>query len=189
MALMESVCPVFSIAFTDECKFASIQLAEHIPVGALSLLPGDVRDLRRALLGSDLQAFLSYVMILLGIKLFLRSDELLTLCMNQFDNRLYIVNDDEVRGIALYIKGKSDRRKQYLYIWADENCPEFCPLRHLLVYVAVSGNTSGYLFPFLQEVNYRGHTHRLSTSTHSGTNVYVVWLPATVSPSRAILWY
>jgi hypothetical protein len=146
--LLETGSPVNSIQFTDECKFASIQLIEHIPVGALCLLPGDIRDLRRALLGADLQGYQVYVMILLGIKLFLRSSELLNLRMEQFEKKLYIVNDEEVRAIALYVKGKSDRQKKYLYIWADEYCPEFCPLRHLLVYLALTGIRTGLLFPY-----------------------------------------
>jgi hypothetical protein len=148
--LLESGCPVHSVQFSDECKFASIKLAEHVPVGALCLLPGDIRDLRRALVGSDLQAYQIYVMVLLGIKLFLRSSELLALRMEQFEQKLYIVNQDNVRAIALYVKGKSDKTKKYLYVWEDEYCPEFCPLRHLLVYLALTGIKTGLLFPYFK---------------------------------------
>jgi hypothetical protein len=150
--LLESGCPVNSVPFTDECKLASIRMMEHIPVGALCLLPGDIRDLRRALLGSDLQSYQVYVMILLGVKLFLRSSELLSLRMEQFEQKLYIVNEEEVRAVALYIQGKSDRQKKYLYIWADECCPEFCPLRHLLVYLSLTGIRTGLLFPYFNKI-------------------------------------
>jgi hypothetical protein len=37
--------------------------------------------------------------------------------------------------------------KKGLGIYLDELCPEFCPLRHLLVYLAATKLQKGYLFP------------------------------------------
>jgi integrase len=123
----------------------------HRVRGCTVLLPGDLRDLREQLVGADRQGFQIYVMILLGIKLFLRASELISIRMEDFRERLYIVNDDRVRGISIAVDGKSDYGTQYLYIWEDEECPEFCPLRHLLVYVAITGITEGYLFPYFKK--------------------------------------
>jgi integrase len=123
----------------------------HRVRGCTVLLPGDLRDLGEKLVGADRQGFQIYVMILLGIKLFLRASELISIRMEDFRERLYIVNDDRVRGISIAVDGKSDYGTQYLYIWEDEECPEFCPLRHLLVYMATTGITEGYLFPYFKK--------------------------------------
>jgi hypothetical protein len=45
------------------------------------------------------------------------------------------------------ICGKSDDVPKDLIVWADKEYPEFCPIRHLLLYVKLSGLKSGYLFP------------------------------------------
>jgi hypothetical protein len=118
--LVASGCPVTSTDYKDEAFKGKVALGGHEVNGAMVLLPGDLRDLRNILVGSDLQGFQIYVMILLGIKLFLRSNELLQIKMEDFKDRLYIVNEDRVQGIAIGIKGKSDRTVQYLYIWADD---------------------------------------------------------------------
>jgi hypothetical protein len=38
-----------------------------------------------------------------------------------------------------------------LYIFMDKGCMEFSPLRHLLVYLSVTGIKIGYWFPFYVE--------------------------------------
>jgi hypothetical protein len=42
--------------------------------------------------------------------------------------------------------GKSDKELVYLYVWLDDDCPDFCALRALLVYVFLSGVKEGFLF-------------------------------------------
>jgi hypothetical protein len=76
--------------------------------------------------------------------------------MEQFDQKLSIVNAEEVRSVAVWVQGKTDRTRKYLYIWRDKQCPEFCPLRHLLVYLAITGIKTGLIFPYLK--NQQGST-------------------------------
>jgi hypothetical protein len=143
--------PTNSTIYKDEEGAARCRVEAHVVRGSMQLLPGDVRDLRDHLIGTDVKSLQIYVMILLGIKLFLRADELLSITMDQFDKTLSVVNADDVRAIGLWIKGKSDKTKKGLYIFEDEKCPEFCPLRHLLVYLSITGITTGYLFPYFKK--------------------------------------
>jgi hypothetical protein len=39
----------------------------------------------------------------------------------------------------------------YLFLWADEENPEFCPVRHLLLYLYITGISAGHLFPDLKK--------------------------------------
>jgi hypothetical protein len=43
--------------------------------------------------------------------------------------------------------GKADPAPVPLYIWADDVHPQFCPVRHFLTWIALSGITSGAFFP------------------------------------------
>ena len=45
------------------------------------------------------------------------------------------------------VKGKSDKKPAHLILWRNDEFPELCPVRHLLVYVKISGFDSGFLFP------------------------------------------
>jgi hypothetical protein len=159
--------PTNSTIYTDGEATVVRRLQGHIIRGAIQLLPGDVRDLRDVLVGTRVVDLQMYTMILLGIKLFLRSSELLSIRMEQFDTSLTVANSDEVRAIGIWIKGKSDKTKKALYVFKDEACPEFCPLRHLLVYLSVTGIKSGILFPFyLEGVISNTHTARQWSYDH-----------------------
>jgi hypothetical protein len=147
--LIEVGCATNSTEFLDEVLIAKKKMQGHVVRGAMSLLPCDIRDLRRALVGKDLQSFQIYLMVLLGIKLFLRADKLLSLRLEQFEKKAYVVDGNDVHGICLWIQGKKDVTKKYVYLWTDEQCPEFCPVRHLLVYLALTKITSGLLFPYV----------------------------------------
>jgi hypothetical protein len=174
--LQELGDPTNSIIYTDAESTVVRRLQGHIVKGAIQLLPGDVRDLRDILVGTRVVDLQMYVMILLGIKLFLRSDELLTMRMEQFDTSLTVANSDEVRAIGVWIKGKSDKCKKSLYIFKDKACPEFCPLRHLLVYLSVTGIKNGILFPFhLDGVIAGTHTPRMwSYDNHNSKLKYLM---------------
>jgi hypothetical protein len=88
-------------------------------------------------------------MILIGIKLFLRSDELCSLTVEQFLADFAIVAGDYefLEGIAVVIHGKSDKVPVTLMLWADPVFPLYCPIRHLLFWLKLSGIKSGFLFP------------------------------------------
>ena len=105
-------------------------------------------------------------MILVGSKLFLRSDELLNLMFSNPENEnvinwdlVQVVNVNgsptgEISAIGFQIKGKTDQVVVNLTLWADKEIPSLCPVRLLLMYLHVSRLKTGYLFPcgrFLEE--------------------------------------
>jgi hypothetical protein len=119
--------------------------------GSVQLLPGEIRQLRAHLVNSgSLSDFQMYVMIVLGIKLFLRADELLSLTVEQFDKKYQIFNDNKIKALSVWIKGKTDVVPVNLMLFKDDECSEFCPIRHLLVYLAKTGIKKGLLFPVIK---------------------------------------
>jgi hypothetical protein len=107
-----------------------------------------------------MKAFQFITMTLLGVKLFLRSDELL-------DLRLFPDADDgngaventinwplckispggAVEFLAFNIKGKTDHSIKTLMVGLHDKVPELCPVRHLLAWIYISKIRGGYLFP------------------------------------------
>jgi hypothetical protein len=70
--------PIFSREVMQQLLKTKEDLKGWKVKGNVQLLPGEVRQLRDYLVGSGtLENFQIYVMILLGIKLFLRADELI----------------------------------------------------------------------------------------------------------------
>ena len=88
-------------------------------------------------------------MLLLGIKLFLRADELVHLQFKYFLQKCFILHRDIARidRLAISIKGKTDAKWVHLVLYRDDENPEFCAMRHLLVYLAYTNISGGYLFP------------------------------------------
>ena len=115
----------------------------------MQLTPWQVRKLRHLLLSSkSVEDYQLYLMMLLGIKLFLRADELISIKMEHFPTQFQSINKNAVECIAIKVKGKSDPDWVHLLLYADNDNPEFCPVRHLLVYAQNVGLAdTGYLFP------------------------------------------
>ena len=126
---------------------------DHTVKGNVQLLPSHVRKLRAFLLSQSgpgaAHSQQNYVMLLLGIKLFLRADELLSLKFENFTTNCFAVetNPERIDRLVLWVKGKSDTDKVWLSLYRDDENPEFCPIRHLLAYVRCMKLTGGYLFP------------------------------------------
>jgi hypothetical protein len=93
----------------------------------------------RALLLSDgsIYGLQKYVMIILGIKLFLQADELITLRLESFDQSLFLVDEDRgPTALCVKIQGKNDLTPFHMVLgWAESEYLEFCPIRHLLYYL------------------------------------------------------
>ena len=109
-----------------------------------------VRELRNRLLsGKSIASLGTYTTILIGIRLFLRADEFLGIRMDHFFPDAFM--RDPITGdvIALNMKifGKTDKKWQYRWLWANEKYPDICPVRHLLVYLYLTGIKKDYLFP------------------------------------------
>jgi hypothetical protein len=83
-------------------------MSSWVVKGNVQLLPGEVRHLRSYLVGSgSLANFQVYVMILLGIKLFLRADELIKLKVDDFLKDFQIITDGKlIKALPLKIKGE-----------------------------------------------------------------------------------
>ena len=81
-------------------------------------------------------------MILVGIKLFLRADELLRMRVSDFVQDLIIVSTESgVRSLGVTVKGKADTEPQQLLLWSDDDCLEFDPIRHFCGrYIKYSGS-------------------------------------------------
>jgi hypothetical protein len=110
--LMDAGNPMASQLYKNEQVATFERVASHQVRGSEQLLPGDIRDLRQRLVGNDIQDYQMYVMVLLGLKLFLRCNELLALKIEDFKKEHSVVNQDEVRAVVVVVKGKSDRKKR-----------------------------------------------------------------------------
>ena len=92
-------------------------------------------------------------MLLLGIKCFLRADEVVNLTVEDFPSMSFTVLNPEnagffkVKELALEVCGKCDKRAVTLLLHRDDKNPEFCLIRHLLLYMSQTNISSGFLFP------------------------------------------
>uniref|UniRef100_A0A7S1YFQ7 Uncharacterized protein n=1 Tax=Grammatophora oceanica TaxID=210454 RepID=A0A7S1YFQ7_9STRA len=126
----------------------------HVVQGCVQLTPNQIRKLRSHLMTSGgshkLFNHQTYVMILLGIKLFLRADELVTLKFENFRIDCFSVsrNPARINSLVVWVKGKGDTQAVSLRLYRDDDNPEFCPIRHLMLYiVAAKLKGEGFLFP------------------------------------------
>jgi len=76
----------------------------------------------------------------------------LGLKIDNFIPQLFIEKDGRLEALAMKVKGKRDSSWKYFWIWADHDCPDLCPVRHLLVYLYLTGHQGGYLFPTVAEI-------------------------------------
>ena len=86
-------------------------------------------------------------MLLITICLFLRGDEVVKIKIEDFNPEISIVDENGiVISLAVTVFGKSDRNPVTLVMWANDEIPAFCPVKHLLVYLFLSKIKKGYLF-------------------------------------------
>ena len=64
-------------------------------------------------------------MVLLCAKLFLRGDEVVSICIEDFNPDL------AVESLAVAVQGKCDPTPVTLMLWSDDVLPELCPIRHV----------------------------------------------------------
>ena len=128
-------------------------LTEHDPQGCLSLSVRRVRALRQYLLseGADqFQRLQLWTMMLIGIRCFLRCDEVASIKCDSFAIHAAEVDKQQkrVEHIALWVRGKADTEYVLLSLWRDDENTEFCPVRCVLVYLAAANlQKESYLFP------------------------------------------
>ena len=124
---------------------------KHKARGALHMSSLQVRVIRNHLMskGGDIRHLQLWTMLLTGIKLFLRAEEVCSIRLAQFRTDCFVVQDKEARvdQIVVWVKGKCDTEEQSLSIYRDDENPEFCLVRALLVYVCCAQPKGVYLFP------------------------------------------
>jgi hypothetical protein len=131
--------------------------ANHTVRGNVQLTPLQIRNIRKGMLNTGggggvvwkLKNLQTYVMMLLGIKLFLRADEIITLKLDQFRTECFEVDVEagRIEKLVVWVQGKSDTEPVTLCIYRDDDNPEFCPIRHLMTYLSYTKIEGGYLFP------------------------------------------
>lgn len=123
--------------------------ADYQEMGASYWSPHQVRLVRNYCLGlNSLDGLSMITMILVSIFLFLRFDEFHRVMIEDFITILHMVNEaGHIGSLGVKVKGKSDARKINLVLYMMNDCPDLCPVRHLLVYVYLSGIKTGPLFP------------------------------------------
>lgn len=122
--------------------------------GCDQLMPGEVRQIASFLRSSNnLKHLQTLLVMLLSIKTFLRSDDLGIKVEDFETGSLCLVNETGPINLCFNLKGKSDRELVYLVLWSDDDCPDFCALRVLLVYVFLTGIEGGPLFFTDKEAN------------------------------------
>lgn len=119
------------------------------PRKSFSFIPRELRAIRRYLLSMNTEYHLMlWTITICGVRQFLRIDEDLTLTMDHFQPHYFQVHDSgHVDSLAMKIKGKRDIDWVFLKMWADNECPDLCPVRALLIWLAVSKIEDGFIFP------------------------------------------
>jgi len=156
-------------------------MAAYRPNGDSPLTPDELKLIRNRLLVSNtLWEFELYVVILMCCRMFLREDEVGRMAYNTVNSDITVVkSNDCVEGISVEVKGKADPVPVTLMIWFDHDFPEFCPVRHLLAWLRLSGIKDGYFFPdynylnttIIKDVSWDG----LCTDPISYSDVLLTW--------------
>ena len=149
------------------CKKKYTKANGYEEKGASQLLPSDIRALRQSLLSSPnvLGGLQMYVIILIGIRNFLRYDNLCNIKADDFLINLHEITEFGIDGLGIEVFGKADNNWVKLMIWSDNDCPELCPIRHLLVYLYLAGAKEGYLFPSEEELHNPPENGEYTTTT------------------------
>lgn len=156
--------PVCSSKFENCLKQIKKDGETYVIRGCDQLMPGELRQLGNYLRSSNnLKDLQTLTVKLVSVKAFLRADDLgIEMC--HFHDDLSLVTDRGVENICLTVKGKSDPAPVYLLLWCDDDCPDLCPVRHLLIYIFLAGIKDGYLFCSVEELKERPIDGTMQTS-------------------------
>ena len=143
----------FAVKYCDRVKqLFKVDLKEYQPMGDSMLTPRELLNIRQYCLAkNDLKHWRLWTMMLMSVKLFLRSDEVYDFDEVNFVLALTSLDEDEsVGSMVVTVQGKRDVVKAILSIFRDDDVPELCLIRQLLAWLWVSNWTSGPLFPAQQ---------------------------------------
>ena len=129
--------PTAHFIFKNSMKQSKKDGVNHRERGSSQLLPSDLRALRESLLSSNLLVDLQmWTIIILSVCLFLRHDEFNDIKIDQFDPDLFCIKENRVAWLAVQIKGKRDKQWYTFRVNANDEHPDLCPVRALVVYFA-----------------------------------------------------
>lgn len=122
-----------------------------------SFIPSELREIREYCLSHNNKYYLMlWTIMIVGVKEFLRIDEVLNLKVEHFKKDLFIVNEKNVEALAISVKGKTDLTAKDLLMWdeSDEGYKftELSPTRAILMWIKVSKIEKGYIFPSKTEL-------------------------------------
>ena len=131
-------------------------LCEWKVKGAGQLLPADLRTVLSSLvLQNSVPKLQIACLLLVCIKLFLRKEEGASMQVSDFVEKLTICKSvlQIVEAVNVQIQGKSDTHVVNMYLWLDNETPDLCPVRYLLVYIYCAGIKEGSIFPAHKELS------------------------------------
>jgi hypothetical protein len=130
-------------------KWRVVMKKGHTRRGNYALPPSEFRLIQTYLLSTnDPENFKVYTMMLLGVKFFLRSNELLSMTVEDFCSKIFQIDHKGVHILAAWVKGKSDAKPVLLNTYADLHGDyEMDLVLHLMLYLKSTGIWSGILFP------------------------------------------
>ena len=118
---------------------------------AASFLPSHLRAIRKHLLSQNngsLDELMRWTVIILGVRLFLRVDEVLNLEIDSFIPQYFVIKGKKVVSLCVKItNGKTDDDAMHFQVYDDPDYPELSPVRPLLLFIAASNRKKGFLFP------------------------------------------
>ena len=124
--------------------------------GNIQLLPRELRAIRKYLISTNKNEDLQmYCIILHGIVQFLRINEVLNIKQNHLHKECTLVDDITGPSAVIFgIAGKCENDAfKDLAMYRNDEFPEFCPLRHILLYMRCCNISSKdvYLYPDLKK--------------------------------------
>ena len=122
----------------------------HQRRGNYALTPAELRRIFNYCMSSGDETFFQvYVMMLCGVKLFLRCQEVLDMKVEDFITKMFQVDlEGGVRTLVTKVQGKTDAKPVYLNIFRElfSSQKEFDLIPLLLAYIKSFGIKDGYLF-------------------------------------------
>ena len=123
-------CPATAGQFKTALFAANRYIAENYDVhSTIALLPSELREIRASLFQTQekpVEKLMLWCMIIIGVRLYLRIDEVLSLQMHSFLPQYFLVNrrKKHITSIVVKIRGKTDREDRYFHLWDDYNSPD-----------------------------------------------------------------
>lgn len=121
--------------------------------GSSQLLPSDLRIIRNHCLSSGtLVGLQTWVITISACKQGWRHDDWYDIPLEKFLPELFQIREDLLSAIALEVYGKADLLWIKQKMNADNEYPELCPCRPMLIYLHLIGIKGGYIFPSEREL-------------------------------------